>query len=247
MQQMQDDSPPDKHPTVSASALLLVEDDPAAAEQMIMRLQKEGYTVDNAVTAKQALSQGRNGAYDIIIMDFYLPDGDGEEVCRELRAVGIDTPILMLTGRSEVAEKISAFEHGADDYVTKPFAIEELLARLQALRKRGRTKDADQIVAGSITLYRNSRSVLYGSETTELSPLEFDLLSYLVRNAGQPLTRDQIMAEVWEQTPGGETMDGEISTNTVDVYIRYLRKKVWGGKDASPIRTLRKIGYIFRD
>lgn len=241
-----DPSPNTKH-AGSDSKLLLVEDDQAAAEEMIFRLCNEGYTVDLADTAAKAEKLGVSGVHDIIIMDFYLPDGNGEEVCRKLRAAGIDTPVLMLTGRAEIAEKISAFKQGADDYVTKPFAIEELLVRLLALRKRGRTKEAEHITVGSLTLERQSRTVRCGGVTTELSPLEYDLLAFLIENTGRAVTRDEIMAEVWDHNSIQETSGEEISTNTVDVYIRYLRKKIWGGKENSPIRTLRKIGYIFRE
>jgi two-component system copper resistance phosphate regulon response regulator CusR len=223
-----------------AGAILLVEDDIDTIEQMVFRLEREGFDVDVSEDAETALSQGMKDRYDVIILDYFLPDGDGEQVCSELRQNGIDTPVLMLTGRRRVAEKVSAFGKGADDYVTKPFAFEELLARVRALTKRGRSKPLDRLVTGSLTLVRTTRTVIFADVATQLSPQEFELLAYLIDNAERPVTRQEILSDVWSS-------DSDASTNTVDVYIGYLRKKIWGSKSDSPIRTVRGTGYVFRD
>lgn len=223
-----------------AGALLLIEDDKETVRQLKLRLRREGYTVDSVARAVTGAAQGTNPKYDVIILDYFLPDGNGEEVCAELRAAGVDTPVLMVTARSSLLGKVSALDQGADDYLTKPFAFEELLARLRALQRRGRSKQPDRLISGDLTLERESRTVRFDGRTIELSPLEFDLLAYLVENANRTLSRQEILAQVWQT-------EDEESTNTIDVYIRYLRKKIWGSREASPIRTMRRIGYHYHD
>ena len=221
-----------------SGSLLLVEDDVDAIEQLNFRLKHEGYSVTVAKNAAKAAALGANPRFDIIIMDYFLPDGDGEQICRQLRNSGVDTPILMLTARGRLNDKISAFDHGADDYLTKPFAFAELFARLRALTRRGRSRSASKLTAGRLILDREARMASFGGHRVELSPREFELLAYLMTNANRTVTRQEILAEVW-------STEEQASTNTIDVYIRYLRQKIWGSKAASPIRTLKGTGYHF--
>lgn len=221
-------------------SLLLVEDDADAIEQLSFRLKREGYDLTIATSAAKVASLGVAPKFDIIILDYFLPDGNGEQICRQLREKGIDTPILMLTARAKLNEKVSAFDQGADDYLTKPFAFAELFARLRALTRRGRTRPQGKLTAGKLVLDPEARMASFDGHLVELSPLEFDLLAYLVSNANRTVSRQEILANVWSSPE-------QASTNTIDVYIRYLRQKIWGSKKASPIRTLRGTGYHFHD
>ena len=223
--------------------LLLVEDEIEAVEQLTFRFKREGYSVAIAENALQARSMGTNPLYDVIIMDYGLPDGDGDQVCRGLRKRGVDTPVLMLTGRDRLDEKVSALDMGADDYLTKPFEFDELFARIRALTRRGPTKISATDISGGLAIDANSRTVNFEGRLIELSPLEFELLMFFIAHANHVVSRRQILDAVWTR----DNRAPEDSTNAVDVYIRYLRKKIWGSRDASPIRTIRGAGYIFRD
>ncbi|MCZ6603799.1 MAG: response regulator transcription factor [Alphaproteobacteria bacterium] len=229
-----------KRNAAQLGTLLLVEDDPDAIEQLSFRLKREGYALNVAKNARRAMYLSAQSRYDVIIMDYFLPDGDGEQICKELREEGVDTPILMLTARRGLGSKVSAFDQGADDYLTKPFAFEELFARLRALQRRGRSRNIDRLTVGNVSLDRESRTAVLEDRVIQLSPLEFNLLAYLMKHPNRALTRREIVDEVW-------SAGKEASTKSVDVYIRYLRKKIWGGKSASPIRTLKGTGYHFED
>ena len=182
----------------------------------------------------------RSGRHDAIVLDLMLPRLSGIEVCRRLRADGNGVPVLMLTARAAVPERIEGLDAGADDYLVKPFSLGELQARLRALSRRQPAGPPDLIEAGDLTLDSAGRDVRVNGSPVELTGTEFALLEYLMRNSGAVLTRDQLREEVW-----GEGF--EPSSNVVDIYVHYLRRKLKGaGLEHDPIRTVRGLGYAFR-
>jgi DNA-binding response OmpR family regulator len=186
------------------------------------------------------LTMARSGRHDAIVLDLMLPRLSGIEVCRRLRADGNGVPVLMLTARSAVPERIEGLDAGADDYLVKPFSLGELQARLRALSRRSLPARPDLIEAGDLTLDSAGRDVRVNGSPVELTGTEFALLEYLMRNSGAVLTRDQLREEVW-----GEGF--EPSSNVVDIYVHYLRRKLKGaGLGYDPIRTVRGLGYAFR-
>jgi DNA-binding response OmpR family regulator len=186
------------------------------------------------------LTRARSGNHDAIVLDLMLPRLSGIEVCRRLRADGNGVPVLMLTARSAVPERIEGLDAGADDYLVKPFSLGELQARLRALSRRSVPARPEVIEAGDLTLDAAGRDVRVNGSPVELTGTEFALLEYLMRNSGAVLTRDQLREEVW-----GEGF--EPSSNVVDIYVHYLRRKLKGaGLGYDPIRTVRGLGYAFR-
>lgn len=220
--------------------LLLIEDDDRITQFVKRGLEAEGFQVDTANTGPQGLDLGR-GNYGVIILDFFLPILTGKDICQTLRQEGIHTPILMLTARDTLQDKIEGLQTGADDYLTKPFAFEELLARIQALLRRGiyqETPSALQV--GDLCLNKETREVTRGQQTISLTAKEFALLEYLMSRPNRPLSRTMILEQVW-----GHHHDP--LTNVVDVYIRYLRNKVDKGFPHKLIQTVRDIGYKISD
>lgn len=223
--------------------ILLVDDDPALVEGLSYSLKREGYEVAVAADGLRALECVREEQPDLVILDIMLPQLDGFEVCRILRAAGAKVPILMLTAKTEEVDKVVGLELGADDYLTKPFGLRELVARIRALLRRAqRLKEAAQdevLHYGDLEINVSSRTVRRGNSLLELSPKEFDLLAFLVKNRGQVFSRDALLERVWEHNWVGDP-------RTVDVHIRRLREKV-ELDPANPRRilTVRGVGYKF--
>jgi two-component system OmpR family response regulator len=221
---------------------LLVEDDERIVEFVRRGLEAEGYRIEVATTGADAVRLGRQRRHELIILDLLLPDIDGREVCRRLRAAQVHVPILMLTALDALEDKVAGLQIGADDYLTKPFAFEELLARLQALQRRRGDYSENQVVlrVGDLRVDRETREVLRGQERIELTPKEFALLECLMGRPGKVFSRTMILERVW-----GTTSDP--LTNIVEVYIRQLRRKIDEGQAKPLIQTIRGFGYKILD
>lgn len=227
---------------VDTSKILIIEDSAEVVSLLERVLGEQGYDVSTATDGEMGLSRAFDQTPDLIILDLGLPGRDGLQVATELRRRGVTAPLLMLTARGAVADRISGLEAGADDYLGKPFDAEELLARVRALLRRSalRTRAA-QLRVGDVVLDPLTREVWRGERLLSLSPREFALLEYLMRNPNRTLTRAAIVAQVWKQGP--EDPD---ATNIVDVYMAYLRKKLEADNRSSMIQTIRGVGYLFR-
>jgi DNA-binding response OmpR family regulator len=202
-------------------------------------LREQHYEVDLAHDGIAGLDLALTGTYDAMVLDRMLPSLDGLEVCRQMREAGVTTPVLILSARRETPERVEGLDAGADDYLGKPFALSELLARVRALTRRREKPILPRVLrAGDLTLDQLTRRVELCGVPIELSPKEYALLEYLLRNAGQVLSRDQILERVW-----GYEADPE--SNVVDLYIHYLRRKL-DGPGASLIQTVRGAGYLIR-
>jgi DNA-binding response OmpR family regulator len=222
---------------VEAMHILIVEDERRLAAVLRRVLTEERHAVDVAYDGPSGLNLAGSNTYDLVILDLMLPGIDGLEICRSLRADGIQTPILMLTARGAVEDRVAGLKLGADDYLIKPFAMEELLARVSALLRRGRTLDtAVQLRVGDLTLDLLRHEAQRGNRLIELTAKEFALLEYLMRHPGQVLTRTQIIDHVWRY-------DLDALSNVVDIYIHYLRDKVDQGFSRPLIKTVRGVGY----
>ena len=208
---------------------------------VVRGLREEQYKVDLAEDGMTAERLAADGDYDAIVLDVLLPAIDGFEVCRRLRDAGVDTPVLMLTARDAVPDRIRGLDAGADDYLVKPFAFDELLARLRALTRRGRTRQLDSSLSyGPLRMDTNSHVVTAAAGTLELSATEYRLLEHLLRHAETIVSRDQLAEHVW----GG---DYDPFSNVADVYIGYLRRKLKAaGIDAPLIHTIRGMGYMLK-
>jgi DNA-binding response OmpR family regulator len=222
--------------------LLIVEDDPAIARSLRDGLEREGYRVTQASTGADAIAQAQEYNPHLIILDVRLPDMLGFDVCRRLRELGLRQPIMMLTARQEEMDKVLGLEMGADDYVTKPYSLRELLSRIRALLRRAygdlSSADADVLYAGDLVIDRTRGYVKRGQQTLNLTPIEFRLLVYLAQHPGQALTRAQILDAVW-----GYAADVD-SERTVNVHVRRLREKVEiDPSRPSLILTVPGIGY----
>ncbi|MCC7023455.1 MAG: response regulator transcription factor [Thermomicrobiales bacterium] len=218
----------------------MIEDDARLARVIARVLQQEHFDVDLAHDGETGLDQALTGAYDALIVDWMLPGRDGVAIVRELRAEHVDTPALMLTARGEMPQRVEGLNAGADDYLGKPFAFEELLARLRALLRRGERPLLEPVMTiGEIAIDFASHAVSRGGQPVPLSPREFALLELLARHRGQVLSRDQILERVWG-------FDADPRGNVVDLYIHYLRRKLDpDGQDAQPlIQTIRGAGYL---
>jgi DNA-binding response OmpR family regulator len=217
--------------------LLIAEDDAKLAGALARGLRGEGYAVDVAASGDQALFQARVYEYDAMILDVMLPGPDGISVCGELRAEGRWSPVIMLTALDGVGDRIRALDVGADDYLVKPFDFGELVARLRALLRRGAPERPAVIEIGDLLLDPAARTVIRGGEQVELTAREFALLEFLVRRAGDVVTRSELLDHVWDQNYDG-------SGNVVNVYIGYLRRKLEEPFGRPLIRTVRGAGYV---
>lgn len=218
--------------------VLVVEDEEQLADLIGKVLRSERYDVDLAFDGETGLDYALSGVYDLIVLDRMLPGMDGLEICRQMREESVTTPVLILSARKELPERVEGLEIGADDYLGKPFAFEELIARARALtRRRHQEIVPDVLKAGRIELDETSRTVKLNGVEIALSPREFSLLEYLMRNAGQALTRDQIIEHVWGY-------DADPGDKAVDLYIHYLRRKLSLPDAPAPIRTVRGQGYL---
>lgn len=220
--------------------ILIIEDEEKFARFVEMELTYEGYEVSKAHHGRIGLEMAESGDYDLVLLDVMLPGLSGMEVLRRLRRTS-SVPVIMLTARDSVMDKVSGLDSGADDYITKPFAIEELLARIRtALRKAPGRVEAEVLAAGPVVLDPASRQVMVRGTPVELTKREFDLLQYLLENKGVVLSRETILEKVW-----GFDFEGE--TNAVDVYVRFLRGKIDEVFDIKLISTVRGVGYVIRD
>jgi two-component system OmpR family response regulator len=218
--------------------VLIVEDDPAIARFLERGLAAHGHQSISADNGQDGVLMAADESVDFVLLDIMLPGMDGQEVLRRIRARRPGVPVLMLTARDEVRDKVSALDGGADDYLTKPFDLEELLARMRALVRRADQPQASRIVMGDLKMDLRSHRVWRGEKSVELSSREFALLEYFVRHSGQVLSRQQILSAVWDYAfdPG---------SNVVDVYVSYLRNKLDRRGEPSLISTVRGAGYRF--
>lgn len=218
--------------------ILVVEDEHKIAAAIKKGLEQENYAVDVAYTGNDGFDLASTEEYDIILLDVLLPGMDGITICRELRRREIHTPILMLTAKGQVQDKITGLDTGADDYLTKPFSFEELLARIRALARRPKTSLGNTLAIADLTLNTHTYEVMRGGTAIPLSGKEFALLEYLLRHPNTVLTKDQIIAHVWNY-------DADILPNTVEVYIKNLRNKIDKPfpKRQPIIETIRGFGY----
>jgi DNA-binding response OmpR family regulator len=220
--------------------ILAVEDEPAMADLLQSVLSEEGHQVALARDGQQALDFAESNRFDLIVLDLMLPRKDGFEVARQLRRANIRTPLLVLTARDAPADIVRALDSGADDYLTKPFALEVFLARVRAVSRRGEIPQAVCLRAGGLNLDTGSREVTRSGNKISLTPREFSLLELLMRHKGRVLPRSTIVEQIWG-------FEAEIEDNTLDVFIRLLRNKIELPGAPKLIRTVRGIGYSLQD
>ena len=215
--------------------ILLVEDEKGVANFVKRGLEEENYSVDHEINGREALNYVAANQYDLIILDIMLPGMNGIEICRKIRSEGIQTPVMMLTARESVGDKVQALDSGADDYLTKPFSFDEFLARVRALLRR--KKDSiSELSFGQLRIDVVAHKVFAGNREIILSPKEFAILHYLLRNKGRVVSRTQILENVWGY-------DYNPSTNVVDVHIKTLREKTGQFIQGDIIRSVRGVGY----
>ena len=219
--------------------ILVVEDDQSLHRIILRRLKEEGYAVDGCYDGEDALSYMSSGVYDCIILDWMLPKKDGVIVLREFRNQGGEKPVLMLTAKDSISDRVLGLDAGADDYLTKPFAFDELLARMRALMRRNIGAKENKLQLGDLIMDLPKHTVWRGEKEIFLTSREYALLEYFLRNQGQVLTRSQIADHVWNY-------DFDYDSNVVDVYIRYLRNKIDRGFDVPLIHTVRGCGYVLK-
>ncbi len=220
--------------------VLVVEDEAKVAGVVVRALQAERLAVDTAVDGRDGLDLALTNPYDLLVVDLMLPGLDGTELIRRLRRSNAEVPVLVLTARDRVADKITNFEAGADDYLTKPFALAELVVRVKALLRRGPVARSNVLRVGDLELDRQAHTVKRAGAAVRLTAKEFSLLEYLALNAGRVLSRTMIMEHVWDQSFQG-------LTNIVDVYVRQLRMKVDRPHERRLIHTVRGVGYSLSD
>lgn len=222
-----------------AEKILLVEDEEKLARMVEMELRYEGYEVTKAFDGRSGLEQALSGKHDLVLLDIMLPQLSGMEVLRRLRRES-DLPVIMLTARDSVIDKVSGLDSGADDYITKPFAIEELLARIRAALRKRSIRSGKILTSGDLSMDVERHQVSVRGQDVELTKKEFDLLRQLLENKGRVLTRENLLDSVW-----GFDFVGE--TNSVDVYIRFLRSKIDEAFGFKLIHTVRGVGYVIRE
>ncbi|MGH2711692.1 MAG: response regulator transcription factor [Actinomycetota bacterium] len=220
--------------------VLVVEDEVKMAGLLKRGLEEEGYAVDTAANGSEALWLGAETPYDAVVLDIMLPDLDGFEVCRRLREAGRWSPVLMLTARDVVSDRVSGLDAGADDYLTKPFSFAELLARLRALIRRGAQERPPVLTSGDLMLDPSTKRVARGDKGIELTAKEFALLEFFMRHPGEVLSRTRLIEHVWDFAYDGDS-------NVVDVYVRYLREKIDRPFERDSIDTVRGSGYRLRE
>jgi DNA-binding response OmpR family regulator len=220
--------------------ILLVEDEIKLAKFIQLELGYEGYEITTVHDGVAGLTSARELSIDLIILDWMLPGLSGLEICRRLRTTGDKVPIILLTAKDEVSDRVAGLDAGADDYLVKPFSIEELLARIRARLRQVQEIDADVLEFANLSLNRRSRQVYRGKRLIELTAKEFDLLEYLLVHPRQVITRDRILEKVWGYDFMGDS-------NIIEVYIRYLRLKLEANNEQRLIQTVRSVGYVLRD
>jgi DNA-binding response OmpR family regulator len=221
--------------------ILVVEDDRKVASFIRKGLEEEGHAVEVAGDGAAAIERATDGApWDLVVLDVMLPKGDGFGVLKTLRQEGLRMPVLMLTARDAVGDKVTGLDLGADDYLSKPFAFEEFLARVRALLRRGGGGSAPVLRLADLTLDPATREVRRGARRVELTAREHTLLEYFLRNAGRVLTRPMLAQHVWG-------LDFDPESNVVDVYVGYLRRRIEGPGERRLLHTVRGVGYVLRD
>ena len=223
-----------------SSHILVVEDEAKLAQFIELELKYEGYEVTVANDGFTGLTTAREIQPDLIILDWMLPGLSGLELCRRLRTTGDKVPVILLTAKDDVSERVAGLDAGADDYVLKPFSVEELLARVRAHLRHTQEQNPDLLMFEDLTLNRSSREVYRNNRGIELTAKEFDLLEYLMTHPRQVLTRDRILETVWGYDFLGDS-------NIIEVYIRYLRLKLESENETRIIQTVRGVGYVLRD
>ena len=223
-----------------SARILLVEDEEKLAKFVELELSYEGYDVSVAHDGLTGLMTARDLNPDLIVLDWMMPGLSGVEVCRRLRQTGFQVPIILLTAKDDVSDRVEGLDAGADDYVVKPFSIEELLARVRAHLRRSEPQEADLLVFADLSLNRKTREVFRSQRPIELTAKEYDLLEFLMTNPKQVLTRDRILEEVWGYDFMGDS-------NIIEVYIRYLRIKTESEGEKRLIQTVRGVGYVLKD
>ena len=224
----------------TANHILLVEDEVRLARFIELELSSEGYHISIAHDGMTGLALAREVSPDLLVLDWMLPGLTGVEICRRLRATGSKAPVILLTARDEVSDRVAGLDAGADDYVVKPFSIEELLARVRAHLRRNQDDNQDKLQFEDLSLNRKTREVFRGTRAIDLTAKEFDLLEYLLDHPGQVIKRDQILERVWGYDFMGDS-------NIIEVYIRYLRLKLEQQDEKRLIHTVRGVGYVLRN
>jgi DNA-binding response OmpR family regulator len=222
------------------ATILLVEDEERLARFIELELSSEGYNINVAYDGLTGLTMAREAPPDLLILDWMMPGMTGLEVCRRLRATGSKVPVILLTAKDEVSDRVAGLDAGADDYVVKPFSIEELLARIRAHLRRNQEDNPDLLQFEDLALNRRTREVFRNGRAIELTAKEFDLLDYLLSHPRQVITRDQILEKVWGYDFMGDS-------NIIEVYVRYLRLKLEEKGEKRLIQTVRGVGYVLRD
>jgi DNA-binding response OmpR family regulator len=229
-----------KEKQMTAEHILLVEDEIKLARFIELELQSEGYRVTVAHDGMSGLSLVRESEPDLAILDWMMPGLTGVELCRRLRSTGIKIPVILLTAKDEVGDRVTGLDAGADDYLVKPFSIEELLARIRAHLRRTQEADTDLLQFEDLSLNRRTREVHRGQRSIELTAKEFDLLQYLMSHPRQVFTREQILENIWGYDFLGDS-------NIIEVYVRYLRLKLEHDSEKRLIHTARGVGYSLRE
>jgi heavy metal response regulator len=219
--------------------ILVIEDEKKISDFIKRGLKEEGYAVDVGADGENGLFLARTNDYDLILFDLMLPKIDGITVCKKLREDKITSPIIMLTAKDAVKDKVTGLDAGADDYITKPFAFEELLARVRAILRKKSTAQATTLEVGDLSLDLQTHKVARAGKEIELTSKEYALLEYLMRNTGKVVTRTMISEHVWD-------IDFDTFTNVIDVYINYLRNKIDSDNKKKLIYTVRGRGYILK-
>jgi heavy metal response regulator len=217
--------------------ILVIEDEKKVASFVKRGLEEEGYAVDVAADGEEGLAVALERVHDLIILDIRLPRMDGLQVLKALRRDRVAAPVLLLTVRATIEDKVLGLDAGADDYLTKPFAFQELVARMRALLRRRAEVEPAVLRVGDLVLDPSRRTVTRGGTKIDLTPREFTLLDYFMRNPGRVLTRTMIAERVWDYS-------FDTSTNVIDVYVNYLRKKIDADRESKRLRTVRGVGYM---
>ena len=219
--------------------ILIIEDEKNLNKILTKKLTQEGYSVDSCLRGDEGFEYLTSAEYDCVILDVMLPGMDGFKILNEARKLGISYPILMLTARDAVADKVAGLDKGADDYLTKPFALEELLARIRLVTRKRTASKTNVYTIADLSVDATTHIVTRGGNEIDLSPKEYSILEYMIMNQGIALSRDKIEAHIWN-------FDYEGGSNMVDVYIRYLRKKIDENFDTKLIHTVRGTGYVLK-
>ena len=220
--------------------ILLIEDEQKIADFVCAGFREQGFAIDHCADGNAGFERASQGAYDVIVLDIMLPGRDGLSILKGLRRAGSTTPVVLLTARNELDDRIEGLNLGADDYIAKPFFVEELVARVHAIQRRVSGERQNVLAVGDLRLDRISREVTWRAESVDMTGREFNLIEYLMRSPGRVFTRTQILEHVWGY-------DFDPSTNVIDVCIQRIRKKIGTTADGqSPIESVRGVGYRFR-